>query len=179
MHHNTCDPLLLALVPPSCMVAPKRVVANKFFTFPSAFPSNTSMSTLPSIKKMDIDNDSITRGRTTSPSKSPSRSSSISSSTSLMAYHNQMEIENNNPNDGQEDRDESPCLSYADIQANGASTGGRVINEAQTSSIPQPQGNNSLDSEQNADQQTLFRVNLPYDVNQAINPQSTFSDSST
>ena len=29
-----------------------------------------------------------------------------------------------------------------------------------------------MDSEQNADQQTSFRVNLPYDVNQLINPQS-------
>ena len=29
-----------------------------------------------------------------------------------------------------------------------------------------------MDSEQNANQQTSFRVNLPYDVNQAINPQS-------
>jgi len=37
-----------------------------------------------------------------------------------------MEIENNNPNNSQEDRDESPHLSYADIQANGTSTGGRV-----------------------------------------------------
>jgi len=35
-----------------------------------------------------------------------------------------MEIENNNLNDGQEDRDKSPHLSYADIQANSASTGG-------------------------------------------------------
>jgi len=42
----------------------------------------------------------------------------------------------------------------------------------QTSFIPQPQGNNPLDSEQNADPQTSFRVNLSYDVNQAINPQS-------
>jgi len=37
-----------------------------------------------------------------------------------------MEIENNNLNDGQENRDKSPCLSYADIQANSASTSGRV-----------------------------------------------------
>ena len=29
-----------------------------------------------------------------------------------------------------------------------------------------------MDSEQNANQQTSFRVNLPYDVNQVINPQS-------
>ena len=73
-----------------------------------------------------------------------------------------MEIENNNPNDSQEDRDESPHLSYADIQANGTSTSERVdtspivgitqpINEVQTLSIPQPQDNNPLDSEQNAD----------------------------
>jgi len=99
---------------------------------------------------MDINNDFITRRRTTSLSKSLFRSSSMSSGTSLMAYHNQMEIENNNPNDGQEDRNESLCLSYTDIQANGMSTGGRVdtsptavvtqlINEAQTSSIPQSQ----------------------------------------
>jgi len=94
-----------------------------------------------------------------------------------------MEIENNNPNDSQEDRDESPYLSYADIQANGTSTGGRVdtspivgviqsINEVQTLSTPQPQDNNLLDSEQNADQQTLFRINLSYNVNQPINSQS-------
>jgi len=37
-----------------------------------------------------------------------------------------MEIENNNPNNGQEDRDKSSHLSYADIQANGMSTGRRV-----------------------------------------------------
>ena len=108
------------------MVAPKRVVANKFFTISSAFSSNTSISILPSIKKIDIDNNSITRGRTTFPSKSPSRSSSMSSNTSLIAYHNQMEIENNNPNNGQEGRDESPCLSYINTQANSTSTGGRV-----------------------------------------------------
>ena len=58
--------LLLALVPLSCMVVPKRVVANKFFTIPSAFPSNTSIFTLPSIKEIDINDNSITRGRTTS-----------------------------------------------------------------------------------------------------------------
>ena len=79
---------LLALVPPSCIVVPKRVVANKFFIIPSAFPSNTSMSTFPSVKEIDVNNDFITRGRTTSSSKSLSRSSSISSSTSSMAYYN-------------------------------------------------------------------------------------------
>ena len=42
----------------------------------------------------------------------------------------------------------------------------------QTSFTPQPQDNNPLDSEQNADPQTSFRVNLPYNVNQVINPQS-------
>jgi len=118
--------MLLAFVPPSCMVAPKRVVANKFFTISSAFPSNTSMSTLPSVKEMDVDDDSITRERTTSSSKSLSRSSSMSSSTSSMAYYDQMEIEKNNPNNGQEDRNKSSCLSEADIQANSTSTGGRV-----------------------------------------------------
>ena len=144
---------LLALVPPSCIVVPKRVVANKFFIIPSTFPSNIFMSTFPSVKEIDVDNNFITRERTTSSSKSLSRSSSIS----------------------------SPHLSYADIQANGTSTGGRVdtspivevtqpINEMQTLSTPQPQDNNPLDSEQNADQQTLFRVNLSYNVNQPINP---------
>ena len=39
----------------------------------------------------------------------------MSSSTSSVAYHNWMEIENNNPNDGQEDRNESSHLSYANI----------------------------------------------------------------
>ena len=29
-----------------------------------------------------------------------------------------------------------------------------------------------MDLEQNTNQQTLFRINLPYNVNQAINPQS-------
>ena len=116
---------LLAFVPLSCIVVLKRVVENKFFTIPSAFPSNTSMSTLPSVKEIDVDDDSITK-RTTSPSKSLFRSFSMSSSTSSMAYYDQMKIENNNPNNGQEDRDKSPCFSYADIQANDASTGGRV-----------------------------------------------------
>jgi len=37
-----------------------------------------------------------------------------------------MEIENNNLNDSQENRNESSCLSYADIQANSMSTGRRV-----------------------------------------------------
>jgi len=113
------------------------------------------MSTFPSVKEIDVNNNFITRGRTTFSSKSLSRSSSIS----------------------------SPHLSYADIQANDTSTGGRVdtspivevtqpINKVQTLSTPQPQDNNPLDSEQNADQQTLFRVNLSYNVNQPINPQS-------
>ena len=135
---------LLALVPPSYMVVPNRVVVNKFFTIPSAIPFNTSMSTLPSVKEMNVDNDTITRGRATFPSKSTSRSSSISSSTSSMAYHDWTEIENNILNDSQEDRDEYPHLSYADIQANSMSTGRKVdtslitgvtqpINEIQTS----------------------------------------------
>jgi len=57
-----------------------------------------------------------------------------------------MEIENNILNDSQEDRDKYPHLSYADIQANDMSTGGKVdtsliaevkqpINEIQTSWI--------------------------------------------
>ena len=137
---------LLALVPPSYMVVPNRVVVTKFFTIPSAIPFNTSMSTLPSVKEMNVDNDTITRGRTTFPSKSTSRSSSISSSTSSMVYHDWTEIENNILNDSQEDRDEYPHLSYADIQANSMSTGRKVdtsliagvtqpINEIQTSWI--------------------------------------------
>ena len=56
---------LLAFVPLSYMVVSKRVVENKFFTIPSAFPSNTSMSTLPSVKEIDVDDNSITRKRTT------------------------------------------------------------------------------------------------------------------
>ena len=87
-----------------------------------------------------------------------------------------MEIENNILNNSQEDRDESPHLSYTDIQANSMSTGGRAdtsptagviqsINEVQTLSISQPQDNNPLDLEQNANQQISFRVNLPYCYN--------------
>ena len=137
---------LLALVPPSYIIVPNRVVVNKFFTIPSAIPFDTSISTLPSVKEMNVDNDTITRGRTTFPSKSISRSSSISSSTSSMAYHDWTEIENNILNDSQKDRDKYPHLSYADIQANGMSTGRKVdtsliagvtqpINEIQTSWI--------------------------------------------
>ena len=37
-----------------------------------------------------------------------------------------MEIKNNNLNDSQENRDESPCLSYADIQANSILTSRRA-----------------------------------------------------
>jgi len=84
------------------------------------------MSTLLSVKKIDIDNDTITRERTTSLSKSTSRSSSMSSSTSLIVCHNLMEIENNILNNSQENRDESSHLSYTDIQANSISTGMRV-----------------------------------------------------
>jgi len=69
------------------MVAPNRVVVNKFFTIPLAILFNTSMFTLPSVKEMKIDDDTVTRGRTIPLSKSTFRSFSMSSSTSLITYH--------------------------------------------------------------------------------------------
>jgi len=50
----------------------------------------------------------------------------MSSNTSSIAYHNQIEIENNTLNNSQEDSNKSPYLSYANIQANSVSTSERV-----------------------------------------------------
>jgi len=75
---------------------------------------------------MEVDDNTITRKRTTSPSKSTSRSSSMSFSTSLMAYYDRIEIENNTLNDSQENRDENLYFSYTNIQANSVSTDEKV-----------------------------------------------------
>jgi len=75
---------------------------------------------------MEVDDNTITRKRTTSPSKSTSRSSSMSFGTSLMAYYDRIEIENNTLNDSQENRDENLYFSYTNIQANSVSTDEKV-----------------------------------------------------
>ena len=56
---------LLSLLLPSCMVAPVRELANKYFSNSSASISYYSMAQFPPSVAMDIDGDNGIRGRST------------------------------------------------------------------------------------------------------------------
>ena len=87
--------MLLSFLPPSCMVAPVREVANKQFSNSSANTFHSTMAHFPSNMDMDVNCDNIIRGRSALPSKANSRSSSIFSSTSSAPYYECMELNNN------------------------------------------------------------------------------------
>ena len=99
---------LLFLLPPSCMVAPIREIANKF-TFQMSFSTTISSTNqqifLPSINisnNMEMDHSTGTnpvnnvdaRGRSPQGHKNLSRDSSMSSTVSSTIYHERMEMNN-------------------------------------------------------------------------------------
>ena len=86
---------LLSLLPPSCMVAPVREVANKHCSLSSAFSTNQTMTSYPSDVEMGGVDDGKLRGHSAISSKCSSRESSILSNASSIPYHRRMEINNN------------------------------------------------------------------------------------
>ena len=177
------QPLLLALILPSYIVVPKRVVVNKPFQSSSAILSNTSVSTLSFYKEMDIGNNSTIRGHTTLLSKVSSQSVFMSSSTFSTLYHKYINLNNININSSKKDKDKSLHLSQVDIPnnstladkgANSSSLTGDIhgSNKATAFFLPPLQSDNESDKVSNTSQHISIRVNLPYDINQAINSDS-------
>jgi len=61
--------MLLSLLPPSCMVVPVRELANKQFSHSSANTFHSTMAQFPSGTDMDVNSDTILRGRSNLSSK--------------------------------------------------------------------------------------------------------------
>jgi len=90
---GACLSSLLSLVPPSCMVAPNRELAN------TLFPFDTSTLFNPMVQNninMDMDIDTP-RGRSAIPSANNSRELLAHSSVSSIPYVERMETQSNNP----------------------------------------------------------------------------------
>ena len=73
---------LLSLIPPSCMVAPKRDLGNIHFSTSAFTFTTTYMAFIPASKVMNIDNYDNIRERTSSSNKASSKSTLIFSNTS-------------------------------------------------------------------------------------------------
>ena len=162
------------------MVASIRVIANKYLSNFLAIQPNTSMSVFPSKIKIDVSNSNIARGRSNLSSKSTSRSSLILSNTSSVSYHECMEIGSNKLENINMEFIESPYLSFIDNSNSGvlvnrmadnspADRSKHISNKAPISVLLPPlySPNNNI-SESNNSKQLSMNVNLPYDVNQAI-----------
>ena len=89
--------MLLSLLPPSCMVAPIRELANKILSTSSNVSSNTNLAQTYSYLNMDDIKIDPPRGKSPSSSKNNSRESSILYKASSVLYYEQMEIQSNNP----------------------------------------------------------------------------------
>ena len=103
------------------MVVPVRELANKQFSHSSANTFYSTMAQFPSSTNMDVDSDTILRGRFNLSSKAKSRSSLISSSTSSIPYHECMKSEKNKPEDNIREPIDSSQLSCKDSMDKGES----------------------------------------------------------
>ena len=99
--HNTT----LALIPPSCMVAPIRDSGNKFFNKSTTSTTTTRMSfacfeniNINNVHDGGLDNYDDVRGLTIYPSKSPPSLDEISITEGLVDYTRKIERQNNNLN---------------------------------------------------------------------------------
>ena len=171
--------MLLSLIPPSCMVAPIRELANIQFSTSALNSKPLLMANLPSEMDMDVDCN-IIRGRSTSSSKASSRNSSVTSNVSSIPYYERMEINNNLPDEDLRDPIDSSQLSYKDDVGEGNSVrkaadngptkdSQRVQNEASAlKNTPKPRGEGaSLNSTNMSPSQNTINIQLPYNPNQA------------
>ena len=90
---GACLSSLLSLVPPSCMVAPNRELANTLFPFDASTLFNPMVQ-----NNINMDMDINTpRGRSAIPSANNSRELLAHSSVSSIPYVKRMEAQSNNP----------------------------------------------------------------------------------
>jgi len=105
--------LLLSLIPPSCIVAPNRELADTLFPFDISILSNPMTN---NNMNMNIDMNNP-RGRTVNASANSSRKSSTHSSVSSISYIERMEAQNNNPSQADQvdefNKSQGFSLSYA------------------------------------------------------------------
>ena len=180
--------MLLSLLPPSCIVASMKEVANKQFSLFSAISHYSTMSQVPSNMEMDVVSNSIVWERSNLFSKASSRSPLVFSSTSSVFYYECIEVDNNKPEEDIRKPIDSSQLSYKNATNKGKSVS-RVTNTFPTDrkqcesnmalalkTAPQPQGRVSDINSSNSSQQSTLNIQLPYNINQAMDQDSWDSD---